>query len=254
MPLSIVPPMMKAQVVALVTAFIMPTYGVLKRYAVTRDEQSVTQLKAEGVAAVSPVLAKDVSALLGVTWNSGELNVNAALAVRFPGRCRLELTSPESTKAIVVTTAGGKRRNEGGELAALNVGLEQVCAILALKAGEDGATRDLLLKHLGSLKVETKLVSLARMGGSLNQVSYLIGNKADGQPQFWVYKDKFLPARVRFTDDKGTAWDVRFSDYTSQSTGELWPRVLEVYKGNEPQLRVMVLSADTRADLSQVKF
>lgn len=254
MALSNVPALVKVPLVALITAFIMPTYGVLKRYAATRDDLSTTQLKADGVAAVSPSLAKDVSALLGIAWNSGELNVNASLAVRFPGRCRVELTSPESTKAIAVVSAGGKRRNEGGSIAALDVALEQACAILALKSGEDGATRDNLLKHLQSVKVETKQISLARMSGSLAQVSYLIGNKADGAPQFWVYKDMFLPARIRFTDDAGVAWDVRFADYTSQATGQVWPRVVEVSKGNEPQLRVMVLNADTRADLSQVKF
>lgn len=253
MPLSNVPAVMKATLLALVTAFIMPTFGVLKRYAATRDDMSTTQLKADGVAVVSPALAKDVSSLLGVTWNSGELNVNASLAVRFPGRCRLELSSGETTKSIAAISAGGKVRSEGGDVKALGIALEQACAILALKSGEDGATRDNLIKHLQSLKIETRNISLGRVGGSLNSVSYVIGNKADGAPQFWVYKDRFLPARVRFQQD-GAAWDVRFSDYTSQSTGEVWPRVLEISKGNEPQLRVMVLSADTRADLTNVKF
>lgn len=253
MPLSNVPVVMKAQLLALVTAFIMPTYGVLKRYAATRDDLGATQLKADGVAVVAPALAKDVSALLGVTWNSGELIVNASLAVRFPGRCRLELSSPESTKTVAAVSAGGRVRSEGGDVAALNVALEQACAILALRSGEDGATRENLLKHLQSLKIETKNISLGRMGGSLSSVSYVIGSKADGAPQFWVYKDRFLPARVRFTEG-ATTWDVRFSDYTSQSTGEVWPRVLEISRGNEPQLRVMVLSADTRADVSNVKF
>jgi len=77
--------------------------------------------------------------------------------------------------------------------------------------------------------------------------------KAEGEPQLWVSKDRFLPTRLRFNEGT-TAWDVRFSDYTSQATGEVWPRVLEISKGNEPQLRVMVLSADNKADLSQVKF
>ena len=67
-------------------------------------------------------------------------------------------------------------------------------------------------------------------------------------------KDRFLPSRLKYTDAAGAAWDVRFSDYSSQATGEIWPRVLEVYKGNEPQLRVMVLNANAKADLSTVKF
>jgi hypothetical protein len=241
----------KSLLAALIVAYIMPSYGVLKRFANQRDELTTTAMKAEGVAAVSPALAKDVAALLGTTWNSGELNVNASLSVRFPGRCRLELSTPESTKMLVATWSGGKRRSEGGEVPALNVALEQACALLSQKSGEDGATRELLSRHLTSLKVDQKNVMLARFNGT---VSYLIGQKADGQASLWVYKDRFLPSRLKFVDDAGTAWDVRFSDYTSQATGEVWPRVIEVVKGNEPQLRVMILNADLKADLSNVKF
>lgn len=255
MALSNVPPVMKAKVAALLLAYVMPTSGVLKRFAATRDDLSVTQLKATGVAAVAPVLAKDVASSLGVNWNSGELTLNASLAVRFPGRCRLDLSSPDSTRTISVAVSSGKKRFEGGELQALGVALEQACALLALKSSEDGATREAVLKHLGGLKVETRSISLARLDGAVSSasVSYVIGNKAEGAPQLWVSKERFLPVRLRF-DDNGTSWDVRFSDYTSQATGEVWPRVLEISKGAEPQLRVMVLSADNKADLSQVKF
>lgn len=249
--LSNVPRPMKALLVALVTAYVMPAWGVLKRLAGQRDDLPVSSLRAEGVAVVAPALARDVSSKLGITWNSGELNLNASVAVRFPGRCRLALSSPDTTKTAVASTAGGKAHAEGPELAAALVAVEQACAVLALKSGGEGVTRDALLKHLGSLGVETKAVSLARFNGS---VVYAIGEREPGKPQFWVYKDRFLPARVLLTDAAGTAWDVRFADYTSQATADWWPRVLEVYKGSEPQLRVMVLQADPRADLSSLKF
>lgn len=242
---------MKSLLVALVAAYIMPSYGVLKRYAGQRDDLPSTSLKAEGVTAVSPALAKDVSSLLGITWNSGELMLNASLSVKIPGRCRLELSSPESTKTLAVASSGGKVRAEGGELAALAVAVQQACALLAVRSGEEGATREALGKHLASLKVDQKNVMLARFAGT---VSYLIGQKAEGQSSLWVSKDRFLPSRLKFTDDAGVAWDVRFLDYTSQATGDIWPRVIEVYKGSEAQLRVMVLNANTKADLSSTKF
>ena len=125
---------MKAAVLALIAAYIMPSYGVLKRFSNERDGLTVVNLTAEGVAAVSPVLAKDVSALMGITWNSGELMLNASLAVRFPGRCRLELSSPESTKVLAAASTSGKSRTEGGDVQALLVGLEQACALLSLKS------------------------------------------------------------------------------------------------------------------------
>lgn len=240
-----------AVTLALVLAYIMPSFGVLKRMANARDEVNTAGFKAEGVAQVSPVLAKDVAGVLGTTWNSGELSLNASLSVRFPGRCRLELSSPETTKSLVATWANGKKRVEGGELPALAVAVEQACALLSLKSTEEGATRDAISRHLTSLKVDQKNIMLARFNGT---VSYLIGTKAEGQAQLWVYKDRFLPSRLKFTDEGGTPWDVRFSDYGSQATGEVWPRVLEIMKGSEPQLRVMILSADLKADLSAVKF
>lgn len=242
---------MKAAFLALMLAYIMPSYGVLKRMASERDGLTVSNLKAEGVASVAPVLAKEVSSLMGITWNSGDLMLNASLWVRFPGRCRLELSSPESTKVLVAATSNGKARREGGDVDALLIGLEQACALLSLKSAEDGATRDALSKYLTSIKVDLKLVSLARFNGT---VSYLIGQKADGQASLWIYKDRFLPSRLKYTDAAGAAWDVRFSDYGSQATAEMWPRVIEVYKGNESQLRVMVLNADAKADLANVKF
>lgn len=243
--------MMKPALLAMLLAYVMPSYGVLKRMANQRDDVNTPGLKAEGVTQVAPVLAKDVAPLLGITWNSGELSLNATLSVRFPGRCRLDVSSPESTKQVSATWAGGKAKLEGGDVKALAVGLEQACVLLSPKSTEDGATREGYSKHLSSLKVDTKNVQMARLNGS---VSYLIGQKAEGQAQLWVDKDRFLPTRVRFTDESGTAWDVRFSDYTSQATGELWPRVMEVLKGGETQLRVMILNADTRADVTQVKF
>ena len=62
------------------------------------------------------------------------------------------------------------------------------------------------------------------------------------------------PARVRFTDDAKQPWDVRFLDYTSQATGDFFPRIVEVYKGTELHLRLTVLGADTRPELDTLQF
>jgi hypothetical protein len=191
---------MKAAFLALVVAYIMPSMGVLKRFAHERDGLTASNLKADGVAAVSPVLAKSVAELMGVTWNSGELMLNASLSVRFPGRCRLELSSAESTKVLAAASTNGKSRSEGGDVQALLVGLEQACALLSLKSSEDGATREAVQRYLTSMKVDLKQVSLARFNGT---VSYLIGQKAEGQAQVWIYKDRFLPSRLKFTDGAG---------------------------------------------------
>jgi hypothetical protein len=237
-------------VLAALLAYVMPAPSVLKRVAAGRDEVSVTAVKAEGQAAVAPALAKDLAAALGASWTSGELPLAATWSVRFPGRCRLDLLATDSTKGLAAVWAQGKKRTEGPELPAAAVAVEQLCATLALHSAAEGESRAALERHLAALKVDTRVVTLGRFEGA---VAYVLGERAESSPQLWVYKDRFLPARVRLPDAEG-GWDVRFIDYTSQSTGEWLPRVVEVYRGGELQLRLTVLSADGRPSLEGVKF
>lgn len=247
---------MRLLVAALALAYVMPTYSILRRYAGTRDDLTLTSLKVDGNAAVAPALAREVASTLGSTWTSGELPLTSSLSIKYPGRCRLDLTSLESNKTITAAWSNGKKRTEGPELVAAQVALDQLCALFALKSAGEGETRAALEKHLAALKVDTKLVSHARF---LGQLTFAIGDRQQPDaPQFWVYRDRtppdrFLPARVRFTDERG-AWDVRFIDYSSASVADWLPRVVEVYKGPELQLRLTALTADTRADLEKTKF
>lgn len=242
---------MKQAVVALILVYLMPASSVLRRVAANRDDLSVTSLRAEGMATVSPLLARDLAPALGTSWTTGELSLSAVLSVRFPGRCRLDLLVADSTKTMALAWSNGKRRGEGPQLAAASVAVEELCALLALRSGTDGETRTAIERHLASLKVDTRQVALARFSGS---VAYVLGDRRPGAPSLWVYKDRFLPARVWVPGEQGRPWDVRFIDYTSQATGEWLPRVLEVYRDDELQLRLTLLSADGRAALEGVKF
>lgn len=60
---------MRAVVLGLVLAYVMPTYSVLKRLASGRDELTVSALKVDGLGTVAPVIAKDVAEQLGTTWS-----------------------------------------------------------------------------------------------------------------------------------------------------------------------------------------
>jgi hypothetical protein len=246
---------MRLFVAALALAYVMPTYSILRRFAATRDDLTLTGLKVDGSAAAAPAVARGLAEALGSTWTSGDLQLTASLAIKFPGRCRLDLSSIESSRSLTVATSNGKRRAEGPEFAAAQVALEELCALFAVKSGGEGETRAVIERHLGALKVDTKQVSHGRV---LGQLGFVIGARADGSPQYWVYRDRvppdrFLPARVRFTDERGT-WDVRFIDFTSASVGDWVPRVVEVYRGEELHLRLTALAADTRADLESTKF
>ena len=242
---------MRALLLMITVGYVMPSFSILKRVANQRDDLTLTALKLDGLGAAGPTVSRELASAMGTAWASGELSMSASWALRFPNRCRLELTSTESTKSLAVVSNSGKKRAEGPAFAGAQVALDQVCALLVLRSGTEGETREALGKHLSSLKVDTHQVALGRFAGT---VAFILGDRKEGSPQFWVYKERFLPARVRFTDEANTPWDVRFIDYTSQATSEWFPRVVEVYKGEELQLRLSVLAADTRPNAESMKF
>jgi hypothetical protein len=129
---------LRTLVVSLTLVYIMPTFSVLKRLAANRDELTLTGLKMEGLGAVSPAIARGVADDLGTAWNSGELTLTANFSVRFPGRCRLDLSSPDTTTVIVSANSNGKKRHEGPAFAAAQVAVDEACALLGPRSGGEG--------------------------------------------------------------------------------------------------------------------
>ena len=129
--------------------------------------------------------------------------------------------------------------------------LAEVCPLLAARSGSDVETRATIDRHLAALKIDTRKTSLARFGG---QVAYVLGEPVEGRPQLWVYKESFLPARVRYADAAGTAYDVRFLDYGGPATGESFPRTVEVVRGTELVLKFTALKGDPKAKLDDRLF
>ena len=242
---------MRLLLAGLVLAYVMPSYSVVRRMAESRDDLSLTGLRVEGTVTVPAAASADFATALGVTAGQGELQLTSVISMRLPGRCRFELSSLDSTKSVAAVSSNGKRRAEGPELPALQAAVDELCAVLALRAAGDGESRAAVERHLQSLKIDTKQASLARYDGTL---AYVVGNPAAGSPQLWVYKDdKFHPGRVRFTDDKGVAWDIKFRDYASQAL-DAFPRLLEVWKGGELQLKFTTLTTDVKPKLEDKLF
>lgn len=242
---------MRLAAAALVLAYVMPPFSVLKNMARERDKLELVTLKVDGTVTVPAAAAADYANALGVTTGPGELVLSGAISMRLPARCRVEITSLDSTKLVAAVSANGKRRTEGAEIPALQTLADEICAVLALRGADDGDSRAAVERHLATLKVDAKQSSLARYDTTL---AYVVGNPAPGSPQLWVYKnDRFNPARLRFTDDKGVAWDVKFRDYASQAS-DIFPRVVEVWKGDALQLRFTMLGTDPKAKLDDKLF
>ena len=218
-------------------AYVLPGGSILRRMTDTRDDQPLSAVR-------------EAMAALGLSTERSELVVDGLILLKLPGRCRFELAVPEGNKLAVVQV-GGRKRVEGTELAVLSTALGQLCPLLAVRSSSEGDARDLVEQHLQGLGIATRTTSLGRFSG---EVAYVLGEQAEGKPQFWVYKDNFRPARVRWTDKAGQAWDVRFIDYASAATGDVLPRSIEVWRGTERTLRFTAIKSDTRASIPDKLF
>jgi hypothetical protein len=247
---------MRALVVLLAASYVLPAWSVFKRVANERDRVSIVALKADGQLTASAEVAKDVAGQLGSAWTSGDLVLTATWSMKLPGRCRLDVSSPDSSKALAFVWANGKARSEGGEWPAAQVAVAEACQFLALHSAADGESHGQLEKHVAALKVDTKQTSLGRLG---NEVATVVGDRAANAPQVWISKGQtptegFDPVRVRFTDEKGAQWDVKLIDYASPATADWFPRIIEVSKDGVAQLKFTVLAADGKPNLESVKF
>ncbi|MFN0063965.1 MAG: hypothetical protein ACKVPX_15770 [Myxococcaceae bacterium] len=228
-------------------AYVLPAGPVLRRTVDHRDDLRLAQWRVEGALTFFGALATEAFAA-GVTNAQGQ--VDGIWSVKPPGRCRLDLGTP-GAPTLATVQSRGKVRQEGPALAPVSVLLEHVCALFAIRAAGAGEGTAALERHLRGLQIDVTETSLGRLG---RQVAYVIGSNQASSAQFWVFKDSFLPARLKFSDASGTAWDIQFIDYANPSAGQAFPRRVEVLRGGELSIRFATKSADLRAALSDKIF
>lgn len=232
-------------------AYVLPGGSILRRLVAAREELQLSGTKVDGSMTFYGAAAKEAGNALNNPSERSELAMDATLYVRAPGRCRWEARAQDGTQAAAVSSTG-RVRNEGPRLPAMTEGIQALCPLLAMRTGGDAAeTREALDTYLQGLGIQTRTTGLARFGG---EVAYVLGDPAEGQPQFWVYKENFRPARLRWKDKGGTAWDVRFLDFASPIAGEGLPRTIEVWRGTERALRFTALQSDPRARIADTLF
>lgn len=232
-------------------AYVLPGSSIIRRMVAERDELKLSSLRVEGSLSFSGPAVKEAGAALGTPTDRPDVQGDGVLSLRIPGRCRFDASVPDGNARAAAIQAGGRRRSEGTEVPSMTVLISQVCPILAAGGGNVQDLKEALQQHLQSLGVETGRTGLARFGG---EVAYVIGEMAEGRPQFWVYKDSFRPARLRYTDSAKNDWDIRFLDYNSPATGEWLPRTIEVWRGGQRALRFTALKADNRTALPDKLF
>jgi hypothetical protein len=225
-------------------AYVLPGGAILRRLVEAREELHLSGARVEGTLALSGGAMGELGTELP------DYRTDSVFLLRVPGRCRLDATTPDG-KPLAAVDALGKHRVEGPAVTALAVAVQEVCALLALRSSSEADARSALEQHLRALRVDTHATTLGRIGG---QVAYVLGSERAGDGQLWVFKDGFLPARVRFTDERGVPWDVRFVDFGSPATGAWFPRLVEVSRGNELQARFTTLRGDNHASVPDRSF
>ena len=231
-------------------AYVLPGSSILRRMVDAREDLKLSTLKADGSVHFYGPGVKEAGAALGLPADRPELEADGTLYLKLPGRCRFEAKAAEGN-AVAVVRSGGRQRVEGTAVPALEDAVRQVCAVLAVRGSSSASGREQVEEYLQSLGVAPRTTSLARFGG---EVAYVLGEQGEGKPQFWVYKEGFRPARVRYKDAKGTSWDVRFLDYTSPATGEWLPRSIEVWREGQRLTRFTALQGDARVKIADTLF
>ncbi|NVJ27938.1 MULTISPECIES: hypothetical protein [Myxococcus] len=232
-------------------AYVLPGGSILRRMVGERDELKLSGVRVEGSLSFSGPAVKEAGSALGAATDRPDLQGDGVLYLRVPGRCRFEASVPDGNARTAVVQVAGRRRLEGNDIPSLSVLVAQVCPIFASGGGPVQQTKESMQQYLQGLGVDTTRTGLARFGG---EVAYVLGDQAEGRSQFWVYKDSFRPARLRYTDSAKVAWDVRFLDYNSPAMGEAMPRSIEVWRGEQRVVRFTALKGDTRATLADKLF
>jgi outer membrane lipoprotein-sorting protein len=100
-------------------------------------------------------------------------------------------------------------------------------------AGEDiDQIQERLVGVLKRLGIDTATVTLGRQGST---VAYIIGGKAQDteKPLLWIDKENFLPLKLVTTQKAGgktERLEVRWMEFGSSTTGDWFPRVIELWK------------------------
>ncbi|MCC7380360.1 MAG: hypothetical protein IT384_00915 [Deltaproteobacteria bacterium] len=147
-----------------------------------------------------------------------------------PGKGARQESKGVDGATTVVLTIGQKRWTfkQGERAAASRIKPSLVIAFLG-NTDRGSAERG----FLDAYGIDADTVSLARLDG---QVAYVIGAKPwePTKPQVWIDKSFRVPVRLIEVDPKTKeVTDTRLLGFGSATTGEWWPRQIEIWKNGQ---------------------
>ncbi len=234
-------------------AYVLPVPAILKRMGERRAALELTSLEVTGTLVADGEAAERLAGVLGQRAAGPTTSVPARLAVKVPGRCRLELAPPgvaEGARPFVAVRDGKLASGGGlGDVPAAIALVRGACTLLAVPTGGDASAG--YATALGRRGVPLQDASLARFDG---QIAYVIGARAnDAKPRVFVGKDAFQPLRL-VAEDGGTLRDVRLLGWGSPTGGDWFPRAAEVWEGDKQKLRFTTERAAANPKLAELLF
>jgi hypothetical protein len=236
-------------------AYVLPVAGILRRMGERRAALELASLEVTGTLVAEADAAERLAAVLGQRPAGANATVSAParLAVKVPGRCRLELAPPGVAEGArpFVAVRDGKLASGGGleQLPAAVALVRGACTLLAVPTGGDASTA--YAAALARRGVQLADASLGRFDG---QIAYVIGARpADGKPRVLVGKDTFQPLRL-FAEEGGALRDLRLLGWGSPTGGDWFPRAAEVWDGDRAKLRFTTERAAANPKLAELLF
>jgi hypothetical protein len=217
-------------------AYVLPSPAILSAMGQRRAEARIVSLEVHGVLEATGAAGERLAPASRLPAVGGRLIVPARLALKAPGRCRLELLPagvPEAERPHAVVRGdvlGGHGLEPVPALAAF---LRSSCAILAVPpAPEEAASA--WTAALGRRGVVLGEATLGRFEG---RIAYVLGGRArDAGPLLYVEKEPLRPLRLVATDG-GVLLDTRFLGWGSPVGGDWFPRAVEVHERDALVLR-----------------
>ncbi len=234
-------------------AYVLPVPGILKRLGERRASLELASLEVTGSLVAEADAADRIAASLGQRQAGAALTVPARLAIKVPGRCRLELapTGVAEGARPFVSVRDGKLASGGGlgDVPAAVALVRGLCTLLAVpSAGDASAAYAAALARRG---IPVQDATLGRFDG---RIAYVIGARAnDPKPRAFVAKDGVQPLR-RVADDGGALRDVRLLGWGSPTGGDWFPRAAELWEGERAKLRFTTERAAANPKLPETLF
>jgi hypothetical protein len=219
-----------------VLAYVLPAPAILKAMGERRAEVRIVSLEVHGVLEATGAAAERLAPAAGLQAVGGRAIVPARLALKSPGRCRLEILPagvPESDRPHVMVRGdalAGRGLEPAPALAAL---VRSTCALLAVPPtpAEAAAAWTEALARRG---VSPGEATLGRFDG---RIAYVLGGRArDAKPLLFVDKEALRPLRLLATDG-GVLLDTRLVGWGSPVGGDWFPRAVEVHERERLLLR-----------------